>query len=169
MLFAFMLKIKLDAQRRCPLSTQNITFWENTTYCLNREPSVWGLGMTCPHLSLTESNGWQWRVCFSKTSRCCLDSRVDPGIFPQKKESFANPHIQRLRLHETGRLQLSPKRGQHPQQNVSDGSMSVLSYQLSPPPKNASSEFSHLKKKKALKDCTLWRVSFWVSILDFCS
>ena len=48
-----------------------------------------------------------------------------------------------------GGLQLSPKRRQYSQQNVSVSFMSVLSYQLSPyPPKNASSNFSHLKKKK---------------------
>ena len=98
MKFAFMLKIKLDSQRCCPLSKQNITFWESKTYCLNHKPSVWGLGMTCPLLSLTESNVWQWRVCLSKTSSCCLDSCVDPGIFAQKKEFFAGSHIQRLRL-----------------------------------------------------------------------
>ena len=48
-----------------------------------------------------------------------------------------------------GGLQLSPRRRQYSQQNVSVSFMSVLSYQLSPsPPKNASSNFSHLKKKK---------------------
>lgn len=145
MLFLFMLKIKLDSQRRCPLSTQNITFWESKTYCLNHEPSVWGLGMTCPLLSLTESNGSQWRVCFSKTSSCCLDSCVDPGVFPQKKEFFANSHIQRLRLawNWEGCSYLL-------REDSTQSKMFLLVLCLCwatscplPPQKNASSKFSH--------------------------
>lgn len=43
--FVLPLEIKLDSQRSCAVSKQNMTFWESETYSPD-EASVWGHGMS---------------------------------------------------------------------------------------------------------------------------